>query len=134
MSKSDNFEGVVLDKVFFATEFPWDAATDFDLHLHSADPGEGSASTVNELSYTGYSPVTVSRSISAWTRTGDTVTNDNLIQFGECTAGSGTATHFSITPDGSTTIIYIGELDASRSITAGNTPQFAPGEITFVEG
>lgn len=48
------------------------------------------ASTVlsdNEVAYTGYARQTIARSVSGWTVTGDTGSNDNLIQFGEMTAG-----------------------------------------------
>ena len=48
------------------------------------------ASTVlsdNETSYTGYSRQTIARTTGGWTVTGDTGSNDNLIQFGNMTAG-----------------------------------------------
>jgi hypothetical protein len=40
MSKSNATEGDFLAKVFTATALPWDAATELDVHLHTADPGE----------------------------------------------------------------------------------------------
>ena len=133
MSKGNTTETDLLAKVFTATALPWDAATDLDIHLHTADPGEAGASTASECSYTGYAPVTVSRSASAWTVTGNTATNDNQIQFGACTAGSNVATYFSVTVDAGTQILYSGALSASLSITAGITPLFEAGSLTITE-
>ncbi len=40
--------------------------TEFDIHLHTADPGEAGASTANEATYTSYAVVTVNRSAAVW--------------------------------------------------------------------
>ena len=58
-----------------STALPWAAATQLDLHLHTADPGEAGISTTNEATYTGYAAVTVSRAGSAWTVSGNTASN-----------------------------------------------------------
>lgn len=133
MSKGNTTETDLLALIFTATALPWAAATDLDVHLHTADPGEAGASTASECDYTGYAPVTVARGTGAWTVTGDTVTNDNQIQFGACTSGTNVATHFSVTPDGSTQILYSGALTASLTITAGITPLFEAGSLTVTE-
>ena len=77
--------------------------------------------------------MTVSRAISAWTVTGDTVTNDNLIQFPQCTSGTNTITHVSVTPSSSTEILYSGALSSSLSVSSGIQPQFAAGALDVTE-
>ena len=62
----------------------------FDIALNVLD-AISDASTVltdNEIAYTGYARTTVARSTSSgWTVTGDTGSNDVLMQFGNMTAG-----------------------------------------------
>ncbi len=71
MSKSNATETDLLNLVFKATALPWAAATQLDLHLHTADPGEAGISTTSEATYTGYAAVTVARTGSAWTVSGN---------------------------------------------------------------
>lgn len=117
--------------LFIATALPWAAATQLDIHLHTADPGEAGNSTTNEATYTSYALVTVNRSAADWTQTGPTTTNDNLIQFPQCTGGSNTITHVSITPQGSTEIIVSGALSASLNVSNGIQPQFAASALSI---
>ena len=133
MSKSNATESDFLSLAFTATALPWAAATDLDIHLHTADPGEAGIATTSEATYTSYAAVTVSRSGSAWTVAGNTATNDNLIQFPQCTGGSNTITHVSITPQGSTTILYSGALSSSLAVSTGIQPQFAAGDLDITE-
>jgi hypothetical protein len=133
MSKGNTTETDLLAKIFTATAIPWDAATDLDIHLHTGDPGEAGASTASEATYGGYTLVTVSRSASGWTVTGNTCVNDNLIQFPQCSSGSNVLTHVSITPTGSTQILYSGALNASLSVSTGIQPQFAAGALSITE-
>ncbi len=118
MSKSNATETDLLNLVFKATALPWAAATQLDLHLHTADPGEAGISTTNEATYTGYAAVTVSRAGSAWTVSGNTASNVSLIQFPQCTGGSNTITHISVTPNASTQILYSGALSSSLAAAA----------------
>ena len=134
MSKSNATETALLSYVFTATAPSWDAATDLDIHLHTADPGEAGASTASEATYGSYAVVTVARSIAGWTVTGDTVTNDALIQFPQCTSGTNTLTYVSVTPSGSTVILYSGALSSSLSVSSGIQPQFAASSLGIVEG
>ena len=46
MPKSNATETDLLNLVFKATALPWAAATQLDLHLHTADPGEADIPTV----------------------------------------------------------------------------------------
>ena len=87
MSKSNATETDVLAYIFTGVAPSWDAATELDIHLHTADPGEAGISTTSEATYTSYAAVTVDRAATDWTVSGDTVSNDNLIQFPQCTRG-----------------------------------------------
>lgn len=133
MSKGNTTENDILAKIFTATALPWDAATDLEIHLHTADPGEAGVSTTSEATYTSYAAVTVSRSGTGWTVTGNSCANDALIQFPQCTGGTNTLTHVSITPASSTQILYSGALNASLSVSSGIQPQFAVSALTITE-
>lgn len=132
MSFSNATETTIAAKLFTATAISWDSATELDIHLHTADPGEGGNSSTSEATYTSYAPVTVNRSTADWTVTGNTTTNDNLIQFPQCTGSTNTITHVSITPEGSTEIIVSGALSASLSVSNGIQPQFSSSSLSIV--
>lgn len=133
MSKSNATENDMLALIFTDVTPAWDGATDLEIHLHTADPGEGGTSATSECTYTGYAAVVVSRSGTGWTVTGSSCSNDALIQFPQCTGGTNTATHVSITPAGSTQILYSGALNSPLSISNGIQPQFAPNALTITE-
>jgi hypothetical protein len=133
MTKSNATETDILAKIFTATALPWDAETDLQIHLHIGDPGEAGTSATSPPTYSPYAAVTVARSTSGWTVTGNTCANDNLIQFPQCASGSDTLTHVSITPDGDTQILYSGVLSSPLNVSAGIQPQFAPGALTITE-
>jgi hypothetical protein len=107
-------------------------AGSFHVSLHSSDPGEAGNQSTNEVSYTGYARVAVARSGSGWTLTTSTISNTALVQFGQCTAGTATATHFGIGTDSTSTgnLIFKGALTSSLSISNGIQPQFAAGALT----
>ena len=102
--------------------------------LHTADPGEGGDQTTNECTYTGYGRVAVVRSGSGFTVSGNQVSNAAAITFGACTAGSNTATHFSIgvASSGASQILLSGALGASLAIGSSPsiTPNFQAGDLT----
>jgi hypothetical protein len=104
----------------------------FYVRLHTADPGEAGTGSTSEVAYTGYAPVAVARSALGFTVTGNQISNTSPVQFGECTAGNATATHFSVTvgAGAASTILYRGALDAARSISAGITPSYNAGALT----
>lgn len=108
------------------------AAGSFYVALHTADPGEAGTQATSEATYTGYARVAVARSGVGWTVTGNQVTNAATVQFGECTAGSETITHFSVglESSGATAILYSGALSASRAVSSGITPLFNAGALT----
>lgn len=133
MSKGNTTENDFVNYVFKATAFPWAAATQLDIHLHTADPGESGNSTTSEATYTSYAVVTVNRNAGAWTVSGNQASNAALVQFPQCTGGSNTITHVSITPQGSTQILYSGALGSSLSVSNGIQPQFAIGALVVTE-
>lgn len=106
-------------------------AGSFYVALHTADPGDAGNQSTSEVSYTGYARVSVARSAGGFTVSGAQVSNTATVQFGECTAGSATATHFSVglLSSGAGDILYSGSLSASRSISAGITPLFNAGAL-----
>ena len=107
------------------------AAGSFYVALHSSDPADAGTQSTNEVAYTGYGRVAVARSAGGFTVTGASIANAATVQFGECTALSATATHFSVglAASGAGDILYSGALAASRSISAGITPLFNPGQL-----
>lgn len=117
--------------IFTAVNPSWHGATQLDLHLHTADPGDAGTTASNEATYTGYTLVTVARAATDWTVTGDQVTTDNLIQFPQCTAGANTITHLSVSPQGSTIILARATLTSALAVSAGITPQIAAGDLDF---
>jgi len=117
--------------IFTAVNPSWHGATELDLHLHTADPGDAGTTASNEATYTGYALVTVNRSITDWTVTGDQVTTDNLIQFPQCSGGSNTITHLSVSPEASTVILARATLVTPLAVSAGITPQIAAGDLDF---
>lgn len=106
----------------------------FYIGLHTADPGEGGAQNTSEASYTGYARVSVVRTTSGFTVTGNSVANAATVGFAACTAGSNSITHFSIGTDvsGAGNLVFSGALTASLAVSAGITPAFAAGALTTV--
>ena len=133
MSKGNTTENDILALIFTSTALSWAAATDLEIHLHTADPDEAGLSTTSEATYTSYAAVTVSRSGTGWTVTGNSCANDALIQFPQCTGGTNTLTHVSITPASSTQILYSGALNAPLEASSGIQPQFAVSALTITE-
>ncbi len=137
MSKSNQFENDILLLIFNNTDIAdigdagglQNSATAGSLYLalHTADPGEAGTATTSECAYTSYARVAVARSGAGWTVATNTASNTALAQFPECTGGSETITHVSITTasSGASKILYSGALTASRSVSSGIQPQFA---------
>jgi hypothetical protein len=106
-------------------------AGSFYIALHTADPGEAGDQSTSEASYTGYARVAVARSGAGFTVTGNQVVNAALVQFGLCTAGTSTVTHFSIgtAASGAGSVVLKGALNSTLNIATGIQPQFAPGAL-----
>ena len=133
MSASNTTENDLVTYIFDTTAPSWAGNASFYVRLHSSDPGEAGSATTNEISYTGYDGVTISRT-TGFTITGNEASNAALLQFPLCTGGSATASHFSIctTQNGAGQIIVSGALSASLSISNGIQPQFNAGELDVV--
>lgn len=145
MSKSNTFENDILQLILNNVDIAdigdasgiQNSATAGSLYiaLHTADPGETGTATTSEANYTGYARVAVARTVGGWTVAGATGSNTAQVAFGECTAGSNTITHVSVTTavSGASKILWSGALTASRSISAGITPLFAASGLTITE-
>jgi len=133
MSASNTTENDLALYIFDSQAPSWASASDFYVRLHTADPGEGGSATTNEVSYTSYDGVAVSRT-TGFSVSGNTASNAALIQFPTCTGGTATATHFSIctTQNGAGQIIVSGALTSSLSISNGIQPQFNTGELDVI--
>lgn len=108
------------------------AAGSYYVGLHTADPGEAGTQSTSEATYTGYARVAVVRSAVGWTVSGNQASNAAVVNFGACTAGSSTVTHFTVgtTSTGVGDLIGAGALGASLAVTSGITPSFAIGALT----
>jgi hypothetical protein len=134
MSKSNTTENDFLKMALQGVDPSWRASANIYIALHTADPNEGGTQTTSEAAYTGYARVPVAKS-TGWTDGGSNFSNAALIQFPQCTAGSATATHFSVGTvlSGAGQILYSGALSASLSISSGIQPQFAVGSVIVSE-
>lgn len=145
MSKSNTFENDLLKLIFNNVDIAdigdagglqnSAAAGNLYIALHTSDPGEAGNASTNESAYTSYARVAVARDAGGWTVSGNSATNAALTQFPECTGGSETITHVSITTasSGTSKILYSGALSASRSVSSGIQPQFAANALTVTE-
>lgn len=135
MSKGNTTENDVLAKVFQATELSWDGNTSLYLALHTADPGEAGVQTTSEATYTSYARIAVARDATGWDVSGNVASNDDLLQWPQCTGGSNTITHLSIgtAASGAGQIIYSGALNSSLSVSNLIQPQAAANAITITE-
>jgi len=133
MSASNTTENDLVSYIFDSAAPSWAGNANFYVRLHSSDPGEAGSAVTNEISYTGYDGVAVSRT-TGFTITGNEASNASLLQFVVCSGGSATATHFSIctTQNGAGQIIVSGALSSSLSISNGIQPQFNAGELDVV--
>lgn len=112
--------------------------------LHSADPGHGGSQTTNELSYTGYARVSISRSSGspAWTVTGPggggQAVNAGTVTWPACTGGSGTAAWFGVGTlvSGAGLLLYRGQITSPSgglAISNGITPSSPGGDLVITE-
>jgi len=132
MSKGNTFENDLLKLIFNATaiaNLADNAAssplTNLYVALHTADPGEAGAQNTSECSYTSYARVAVARTAGAWSVVNNVVSPVAEIAFPEATAGSQTATHFSIgtAVSGAGKILYKGAISPTIAIAAGVSPR-----------
>ena len=139
MSKSNAFETAYLQLVFQNSNIAniGDAtglrgsttAGQLFFSLHSADPGEVGTQATSEVSYTGYARVGIARSGAGFTVTDNSVSPAANIDFPACTAGTATATHFSVgvASSGAALVLYKGAISPTIAIAAGVTPRLTTG-------
>ncbi len=132
MSKSDTWENGLLLLLFNATTFANVAInatsspiTSIEVSLHTADPGETGSQTTSEVTYTSYARVAVARNSGGWTVTANSVSPVAAITFPAGTGGSGTATHFGVGTDHTSTgrLLYSGTVTPNIVTGNGVTPQ-----------
>jgi len=138
LSKSNALENDFVDFLFNATAMP-SYGGNLYLSLHTADPGEAGDQETNEVStsaYTSYVRVAVSRDNTGWTVSGSGSTNAALVQFSQCTGGTGaTITHLGIGTSltGPGILLASGALTASLAVSNLVQPQFAASAISYTE-
>lgn len=138
MPKSNFYETGILNLLLNGEAIPGIAAIDSTVNtlyvaLHTGTPGGGGDQTVNEISYTGYARIAITRSPTspAWLISGSapaTASPANAITFGMMTGGTGgTVTYFSIGADltGTGAIYYFGSVQPTINIVTGLAPQLS---------
>lgn len=132
MSKSNVFENEFLNLIFNATPIAGLAdnaisapLTNLYVSLHTADPGEAGSQTTSETDYTGYARVAVARSAGGWVITDNSVSPAGNIDFGQCTAGTSTITHFAIGTSltGAGKVLYKGAVTPNIAVSSGVIPR-----------
>ncbi len=106
--------------------------TSFYISLHTADPGLGGSQNTNEISYTSYSRVAVSRTAAALPVTSNSVSSANPIVFPTSTGGTGgTVTNWSIgtASSGAGQILYTGTVSPNIPVSNGTQPELPSDTI-----
>lgn len=128
--KSDYLEGKVLDHIFGLASFS--APATVYMALFTATPGDSGGGT--EVTGGSYVRKAVTNDNTQWSRTGDTVTNLNAIDFVTPTADWGIVGWVGVY-DASTSgnLLFWAALLSTQDIHNTDPVGFAPGSLTFVE-
>lgn len=143
MSKANATENDLVKFIAQATAMP-SYGSNLQVNLHTADPGEAGTATTNAPTYTGYAAVAVARDVTGWTicdgtnpyadnASGNAFKNAAEVTFPECTGGSDTITHASVSVVATGQILYKGALTASINISNLITPRFPAGTFICAE-
>jgi hypothetical protein len=143
MSKSNATENDLVKFIFNAVAMPAYGVS-LQVNLHTADPGEAGTATTSAPTYTGYAAVSVSRDGAGWTicngtdpyapnASGNAAKNTAEVTFPECTGGSDTLTHASVSVIATGQILYKGALTAPLAISNLITPRFPAGTLVLAE-
>jgi len=132
MSKSNATENDIVKFIFNNVAMP-SYGSNLQVNLHTADPGEAGTATTSAPTYTGYAAVAVARDAGGWTVASNQASNTAEVTFPECTGGSDTLTHASVSVVGSGQILYSGALTASLAISNLITPRFPAGTLVMQE-
>jgi hypothetical protein len=115
----------------------WSGSGTLYLSLHAGTVGSGGDQTTNEVAYTGYAriPVTRTSSGSFTASTAGASENNALLQFGNPTAGSFpiTVTHIALgaAASGAGTVIEFTALNSNLIVNLNIQPQLAVGVLDF---
>jgi hypothetical protein len=132
MSFGNTFENDILALIFNATGIGNIAdnagtapLTNLWVSLHTADPGEAGTQSTSECAYTSYARVSVARSGSGWTVTGNSVSPAANIDFPAATGGTETVTHFGIgtAETGTGKLLASGTVTPNIAVSSGVTPR-----------
>lgn len=143
MSKSNATENDYVKFEANATAMPAYGAT-LQINLHTADPGEAGTATTNAPTYTGYAAVTKARDNTGFTicdgtnpyaanTSGNAYKNASDVIFPECTGGSDTIKHVSVSVVATSQILRKTALTASLAVSNGITPLFLAGTLVWAE-
>lgn len=137
MGKSNTFINDFLKLVFNGTAIANIAdnaasspLTNLYVALHTADPGAAGNQATNEISYTGYARVAVTRNSGGWIVTGQTVSPTLDVDFPISSGGTGgTATYASIgtAASGAGKILWSGSLSPTIVVSSGVPPVLVQG-------
>ena len=128
-------------KVAFLNSYDpsWRTNANLYLALHTSDPLATGDQTTNEVTvgaYASYARVAVLKTAVGWTVSGTTSVNAGLVQFPQCTGGTGaTVTHVSIgtLASGAGQILYSGALNSPLAVSNLIQPQFIASALSTSE-
>jgi hypothetical protein len=143
VSKSNATENDLVKFIFNNVAMPAYGAN-LQVNLHTADPGEAADDETAAPTYTGYAAVSVARDGTGWTicdgtnpyaanASGNAAKNAAEVTFPECTGGSDTITHASISVVATGQILYKGALTAPINVSNLITPRFPAGTLILAE-
>ena len=102
------------------------------LHLSDALAETDTLQTASETTYTGYARVATARSTAGWTVASGLVDNDNLLQYGNMTAGGPvtiTDVGIGFAASGAGVLHIFGQVTTDLVVNNGVNPQFAAGAL-----
>lgn len=102
------------------------------LRLHTADPGAAGTQATNEISYTGYAGVALTRNSSGWVVTANSASPIANVDFGKMTAGAGgTVTHVTVgtAASGAGKVLVRGAITPTIPVSTGTTPRVEAGSV-----
>lgn len=128
-SLADTYEAIVADHVFDLADMT--QATNWTIKLTTTAPTDSTPGTpVGTGTWTNYADATVANGAAQWSRTGNVVTNDNVIDFGTATAtGQVDVVGFDIY-DGATRVGW-GTFASTMPVVNGNPVYFAAGDLSI---
>jgi len=143
MSKSNATENDYVKFEANAVAFPAYGAS-LQINLHTADPTESGVDTTSAPTYTGYVAVSKPRDNTGFTicdgtnpyapnASGNAYKNASDVVFPECTGGSDTITHVSVSVIATGQILRSTALTASLAVSNLVTPFFPAGTLVFAE-